>query len=232
MRRTLSALLPLFLALPLGAQGFEGTINMRMTTPQSPDPITTTMHIKGNMMAMVMNLPTTAGPMAGMEARMILDQSAKKMTMLMPMPPGMPAMPGAKGMKIVTDLTKVQGDADKVPEVAVKKLGTSQTIAGMSCDDYQTTSGSETMNMCITDKLGRFTMPSTGAGGGSPSWTRAFGDKPMFPLKVWTNTTGHSVAMEVTSVKRGTVPAEVFDTSPEGYRDMSAMMGGMGRRNP
>lgn len=231
MRRTLSALLPIFLALPLGAQAFEGTINMRMTSPESPDPIATTMHIKGDLMAMVMTFPASAGPMAGIEARMILDQGAKKMTMLMPMPPGIPAMPGAKGMKIVTDLTKAQAEAAKAPEPTVKKLGTSQTIAGMSCDDYQTTSGGETTNMCVTDKLGRFTMPSSGPRSVPPAWARAFGDKPMFPLKVWTTTSGNSVAMEVTSVKRGTVPADVFDTSPAGYQDMSAMMGGMGRRD-
>lgn len=232
MRRTLSALLPIFLALPLGAQAFEGTINMRMTSQESPDPITTTMHIKGDLMAMVMTFPASAGPMAGIEARMILDQGAKKMTMLMPMPPGIPAMPGAKGMKIVTDLTKAQAEAAKAPEPTVTKLGTSQTIAGMSCDDYQTTSGGETTNMCVTDKLGRFALPSGGVGAPPPpAWARAFGDKPMFPLKVWTTSSGSSVAMEVTSVKRGAVPAEVFNTSPAGYQDMSSMMGGMGRRN-
>lgn len=232
MRRTLSALLPVLLALPIAAQSFEGTITMRMTSEGTPEPITTTMHIKGDVMAMVMELPGSAGPMAGMEARMVLDQGSRKMTMLMPMPPGMPAMPGAKGMKIVTDLSKLDADGAKEPEATVTKLGTSQTIAGMPCDDYQTTSADgETTNMCITDKLGRFAMPRGSMGPPPPAWVRAFGDKPMFPLKVWTTTSGNSVAMEVTGIKRGAAPAGVFDTSPAGYRDMSAMMGGMGRGN-
>ncbi|HET9064904.1 MAG TPA: DUF4412 domain-containing protein [Gemmatimonadales bacterium] len=232
MRRTLSALLPLLLTLPLGAQGFEGTLNMRMTSAGTSEPITTTMHIKGDVMAMVMTLPASAGPMAGMEARMVLDQGARKMTMLMPMPAGMPAMPGAKGMKIVTDLSKMESESAKLPEPTLKKLGTSQTVAGMACDDYQVTSGQDVTNMCVTDKLGRFTLPSGGVGSQPPAWARAFGNKPMFPLKVWTTTDGNSVAMEVLSVKRGAAPAGVFDVSPAGYQDMSAMMGGgMGRRN-
>jgi len=232
MRRTLSVLLPMLLTLPLGAQGFEGTINMRMTSAETSEPINTTMHIKGDVMAMVMTLPASAGPLANMEARMVLDQGARKMTMLLPMPPGMPAMPGATGMKIVTDLSKVPAGADHATETTVKSLGTSQTIAGMACNDYQVTSGHDVTNMCVTDKLGRFTLPNSGMGAPQPAWAKAFGDKPMFPLKVWTTTDGNSVAMEVISVTRGAAPAGVFDTSPAGYQDMSAMMGGaMGRRN-
>ncbi|MCA9721137.1 MAG: hypothetical protein KC489_01815, partial [Gemmatimonadetes bacterium] len=59
----------------------------------------------------------------------------------------------------------------------------------------------------------------------------AFGDKPMFPLKVWGTSGGSAAEMLVTSVTPGSVPAPMLDDSAEGYVDMSAMMGGGMRRN-
>lgn len=227
MRRALAVLLPLAFVVPLGAQGFEGTVVMRMTPGSDPNPVMTTMQIKGSMVAMTVTLPASAGPAAGVEAHMIFDQTSQKMTMLMPMPPGVPGMDGAKGMKIVSDRSKARANANE-SGTTIKKLGTSQTVAGYQCDDYQTTSANgETVNLCVTDKIGRFTMPSNPRTR-APAWTHAFGDKPVFPLKVWKSGDTKSFLLEVTSIQRGAVPADAFNTSPEGYRDMSAMMGGMG----
>jgi hypothetical protein len=227
MRRTLLALVPLLLVGPLSAQGFEGTIAMRMTMTGNAEPITTTMYIKGAVMGMAMTLPSSAGPLAGQQARMVLNRNTMKMTTLLPAPPGVPLPPGSKGMKMVTT---IPNDADdETTDMTVKKLGTSQTIAGLKCDDYQTTSGDDVMNMCMTEQLGRFTLPTAGMGRSAPAWAHAFGDRPVFPLKVWSTTDGKGVAMEVTSVTRGAVPAEMIDDSAAGYVDMSAMMGGAGR---
>jgi hypothetical protein len=66
-----------------------------------------------------------------------------------------------------------------------------------------------------------------GRRGGSsvPSWSKAFGDRPAFPLKVWSE--DGKMDLEVTSVDRAPVAASVFEI-PEGYVDMSAMRGRSG----
>ena len=57
-------------------------------------------------------------------------------------------------------------------------------------------------------------------------WTKVFGTKEGFPLKVW-SPSGGGVAMEVLSVERGAVSADMFEI-PEGYMDLGAMMGRRG----
>jgi len=236
MRRMLvSLLLPLAAAAPLAAQQFEGTVNMKMAgTTSNPEGMTLRIAIKGDQQATLMSLPATAGPMAGMEVRSILDAKAQMMTTLIPMPPGMGAMagmPDAKGMKMVTDLSKMTGPASS-SKADIKKLGSSQKIAGLSCDDYEITDeNGKSVKACITASLGRFRMPDMSGGmgrrGGSsaPAWTKAFGDRPAFPLKVWSD--DGKMDLEVTSVDRAPVPGSVFEI-PDGYVDMSAMRGRSG----
>jgi hypothetical protein len=227
----------------LAAQ-FEGTVTMKMSTTAGSGNADMNMKIavKGDRTATIMSLPSTAGPMAGMEVRSIYDPKANTMTMLMPMAAAMANIPGmanAKGMKTVVDLSKTpQGPsgAGGQANVDVKKLGTSQTVLGMSCDDYEVTSnGGSPTRMCVTSALGRFTLPQMSGGIGRsasppPAWARAFGNKPMFPLKVWSPE--GKMAMEVTAIDKGSVPESMF-TIPDGYVDMAAMMGGMrGGRPP
>jgi hypothetical protein len=242
MRRIVALnLIGVLAATPLAAQ-FEGTVTMKLSTPDRDGASEMNMKIavKGDRSATIMSLPASAGPMAGMEVRSIYDPKANTMTMLMPMVAGMANIPGmanAKGMKTVVDLSKAQamaGTNSSQDNVDVKKLGTSEKILGMSCDDYEITGkDSQPMRMCVTSALGRFTMPQMGGGmgrGGSvpPAWSRAFGNKPMFPLKVWS--TEGKMAMEVIAIDKGAVPASTFEI-PEGYVDMAGMMGGM-RRPP
>ncbi|MEO7083041.1 MAG: DUF4412 domain-containing protein [Gemmatimonadaceae bacterium] len=244
MRRIVAlSLFGLVAATPLAAQ-FEGTVNMKMSAPTGggTGEINMKISVKGDRSATVMSMPASSGPMAGMEIHSIFDPKANTMTTLMPMIAGMANIPGmqnAKGLKTVVDLSKAgqmsagrAGATGAVPEADIKKLGTSETIAGMSCDDYEITSNGQPMRMCMTSALGRFTLPQMGGGmgrGGAttpPAWSRAFGSKPMFPLKVWS--TDGKMAMEVTSVQKGSVPESMFEI-PDGYVDMAAMMGGMGR---
>lgn len=233
MRRMLaSVLLPLAAAAPLAAQQFEGTVNMKMTgTGPSAEGMAIRMAIKGEQQVTIITLPSTAGPMAGQEVRAIMDPKAQTVTTLMPMPPGMGAMtgmPDAKGMKLIVDLSK-SGSAT-TSKADIKKLGTTQKIAGMSCDDYQITDeNGKSVKACITSSLGRFVLPDMSGGmgrrggGGQPAWAKAFGDRPAFPLKVWSD--DGSTNMEVTSVDRAPVAASLFEI-PDGYVDMSAMMRG------
>jgi hypothetical protein len=214
-------------AAPLAAQ-FEGTVSMKVSGQNTGD-IAMKMLIKGDQQATVLTLPASAGPMGGMEMRMVYDPKTMTATSLMPLPPQMaqaPMFANAKGLKTVIDLSKVSANPNVPTEtVDVKKLGTTEKIAGFDCDDYEIKSSKgETMHACIAQSLGHFLFPSVG-GGGSPAWTKAFGTKPGFPLKVWSD--NGSVAMEVTSIERGSISPDMF-VIPEGYMDMGAMMGRRG----
>jgi len=175
--------------------------------------------------------------MAGSEMRMIFDPKTLTATTLLPVSPVMqqsPMFANANGIKMVMELSKVStsmGNGAATDEsVEIKKLGTTEKIAGFDCDDYEITSSKgQSMRACIAQQLGHFLFPQIGSmgrgTGNAPAWTKAFGTKPGFPLKVWSP--NGDVAMEVTSVERGSVPASMFEI-PEGYIDMSAMMRGRG----
>lgn len=224
--------LPLALALPLGAQHFEGTVSMRLSSPQGD--MDAKYQIKGDKMAMVMIAPASAGPMAGSEIRMIMDPAAKTMTTLLPVPAGMGGMlpPDAKGIKMVMPMDgNATGQSANTPTPTMTKLGTSQTIAGMKCDDFEMVQDNTKTRMCLATGMAKFTFPDIGGGMGgrgrggnsTPAWAKALGSNPGFPLKVWE--ASGKVAMEVTAVDRGAVPASAFEV-PAGYMDMSGMMGG------
>lgn len=152
---------------------------------------------------------------------MVLDPGAQKVTMLVAMPMG-----AARGMKMTMDLQQ-EADAVAAVDAEIRELGTSQRIAGMSCQDYVVTSEGETSNLCLTEELGGYSIPAmSGRRPTLPGWARKLENR--FPLKVWRP--DGTVLLEVTGVARGPVPATMFDVNPEGYQDMSGMMPG-GRRN-
>jgi len=225
------AAMALPLAVPLQAQ-LEGTLNMMLRTNGGGEQ-TMKVEIKGDRQVTIMTLPQDAGPMAGMEMRAIYDQKARTVTTLLPVPPmlaQMPALANAKGIKNVVDLSNLEADTLH-DDASIKKLGTTENVAGIPCDDYEITSGKDApMRACIASTLGRFLYPRpTGGMGRStspPAWVRAFGNRPVFPVKVW-STDGKGVAMEVKSVQRGSIPESEFQV-PEGYVDMSALMRGRG----
>jgi hypothetical protein len=232
MRASVLLLFALLPAAPLAAQ-FEGTITMKMSSPEmGNEAVEAKYYIKGDQFAMGMIAPASAGPMAGQEIRMLFNPAAQKMTMLMPVAGEMAAMMGgAKGIKMEMDLKDLPKEDAKAPEGSVKALGTSQTIAGRKCDDYEVTSEGEAFQMCLADGLGRFMMAAGGGMGRDasvPKWARNLAGK--FPLKV-SDKRGRGM-MEVTAISEGAVPASAF-TVPSDYRDMGGMMGGMGgmRRN-
>lgn len=229
----------LLLALPslagrAAAQGFEGTITMTIASSargQAND-ITVRTSSKGDRSLSTMTMASNAGPMAGMEIRSIADRAANTMTILTPFPAGMqlpPAMTGgvnARGFKVVVPLSGLGAAAGGASDArpVVRKLGTTETIAGMSCDDYEVTgAGATPFRACITTALGTFTFPMSGQGMGrggpsaSPEWARAFGDKPGFPLKVWS--ADGKVALQVTAIERNPVPESAFEI-PEGFVTM------------
>lgn len=219
MRKALPLLLLPLLAAPAAAQDFEGTIAMTMTSAEMPEPLAVRLYLTADKQAMVMAMPSSAGPMAGKEVRMVVNPAAGKITTLMPPPPGMPA----KGMKMVMDFSSVAAEAEAA-NVKVTPLGSSQVIVGMSCDDYEIVTEEQTVKVCVSRELGRYRFPEmTGARPEMPGWVKAFGDKPAFPLKVWTD--DGSLTMEVTAVERGPVSGEILDDNPEGFMSVPGMGG-------
>jgi len=222
-----AVMLQVLLALPAAAQ-FEGTISMKVSASGSD--MMMTMSIKGDQQSNVMTLPPSAGPMAGMEARTIIDPTTNTATTMLPLPPGMaqiPILANAKGIKTVLDLSKNTGDAWG-SHAQIKKLGTSQRIAGLACDDYEIIPAKgKPLQACVAESLGRFVFPQTGGGmggrangGPAPAWATAFGGKPGFPLRV-TESDGN-VVLEVLSVTRAPVSPGLFEI-PDGYVDMATL---------
>ncbi|MBP9897852.1 MAG: DUF4412 domain-containing protein [Gemmatimonadales bacterium] len=225
-------LLPLALALPMGAQGFEGTMSMRVGAPDGTMMDVKYM-IKGDKMGMTATAPASAGPLAGSEVRMIIDQSAKTMTMMMPLPAGMGngmLPPDTKGLKMVNPIGSGTATEGSNTPVEYKKLGTSQTIAGLKCDDYEASADGQTTKICFAPNVGMFAYPNLGGGmngrgrgAAAPGWAKGLSTAPGFPLKVWS--ADGKVSMEVTAIDRTAVPLSAFEV-PAGYVDLSAMMGG------
>lgn len=222
----LPLLLPLLATAPLAAQ-FEGTI--AMTAAESgTEPIALQYHVQKGRVAIVMIAPAAAGPMAGAEVRMLVDPDQQKMTMLMPVSGQMAAMMGgAKGIKMIVDLEDLPDADATAPAGSVRKLGTTQQIAGRRCEDHEVTSGNETFTMCLADGLGSFLLASGAMGSSAkiPAWARNLEGK--FPLKVVDGKGG--ATLTVTAITPGTVPAALFAV-PADYQDMGGMMGGMGGR--
>ena len=237
--RFVKLLLPMAaLAAPLAAQGFEGTVSMNI--PAADGSINSMKYlVKGAQAAVIMTAGASMGPMAGAEIRMIIDVKAGKTTMLIPLSGDMAAqfsgMGGGnmKGIKQVIDLNQVAARADTTtPEV--KALGTSQTIAGHKCNDFEVTANKEVTRVCLSTDMGSFTFPNMGGGFGgrgrggaaAPGWSRLLATHPGYPLKAWT--TDGKVTFEVTKIEKGTVDQSMFEI-PEGYMDLGGMMGGRGR---
>ena len=197
MRRTvLAVLFAIGSTAPLAAQ-FGGVITMAMPNSNVTD---MKYYIQGEHVAATMTMAQGAGPMSGVTIRNIID---------------------FKGMKMVLDMSKPpQG----MPEVKtdIKALGTSETVAGYKCDDFQIIENDKpTDKMCATKELGAFAfgaMQMGGRRGSSSGWTQFFNQHPgYFPLKL-TGSDG-KVIMEATAVQKGGVPDSIF-TEPDGYMEM------------
>ncbi len=189
-----------------------------------------TYYLKNGQMAMEMTLPA-GSQMAGQKLRMLYSDGARQMTMLIPMSADMMGRMGGmgngtKGIKMMLDVSTIM--ADSMGTATVNKLGTSETIAGYSCDDFAVKTDNQTTTVCVTQELGRFVYPAMNMGRGRtnapPAWTAIFG-KQGFPLKL--KMPDKQGTMEVTGVEKGSVPDSVF-TVPSDYMDMSGMMGGRG----
>lgn len=165
-------------------------------------------------------MPGMPGPMF-----MLLGVTPGKMQMVAP----------SMGMYMEIDMTASAGDGAAATGKApvMKKLG-SETIAGVSCDNYLV-GDNQDMEVCVASGLGWFmngsrpSGPMPGAGPSTPDlsiYRSAFKDG-MFPLRVTQITSGkREVILEATAIDRTSVPEASLFTIPAGLRKMQ--MPGMG----
>ena len=226
MRRLLLiALSATALTRPLTAQQFEGTIAVRIGGPGGTGSMVSRMTTKGDKVLTVIALPGVAGQ----ELRMITDHRARTMTMLTPFPPGMVLPKGVSTAKGIITVRQIPGPAKSPSTTAmhsdIRRLERSQTIAGISCDDYEATGETgQVVRMCLAASLGRLAAGALGEGGqsGQPApWARALGNKPLMPLKVWKP--DGTTLLEVIEIKRQLVASRVFDI-PAGYIDAATAL--------
>ncbi|MEP6590522.1 MAG: DUF4412 domain-containing protein [Gemmatimonadota bacterium] len=214
--RRFALLLILLPAGSLAAQQFEGTIVVRSGGPGGTGAMLWRMTTKGQK---VLNVTTLPG--IGQEMRMITDNHAGTLTTMTPFPPGMALPPGVANAKGVVKVEPLPKQANgKAPKSDIRKLGTTQMIAGLRCTDYEVTSDNgQTIRMCLTTSLGA--MANGAIGGGNPEWGAAPGGKPTMPLKIWRP--GGATLLEVVEVKRELVSPRAFDI-PAGYVDIATAM--------
>ena len=133
--------------------GFEGTISMKVS---GDNPQTVNWSFKGPLAsASIISAATSATPPA---VSLIIDNAAHTSTNLMPFAASAgSASSGMNGIALTSPFSNAAGGATTKP--GFKELGTSQTISGLKCDDYDLNDAAHT-RACLTDALGTFAYPS------------------------------------------------------------------------
>jgi hypothetical protein len=230
MNRSLltTAALGLLASGPAAAQQFEGVVTMTVQGGRTGE--LTQMYKAGKVRTEM------KGP-EGQSGVMLMEPGKSGMTMIMP----------SEKMYMVMDPAMMGGRAprDTTPP-KITKLGTSETIAGKSCDNYRVES-QQVHEVCAAKGMGFFggmgggpMMGGRGPGGGQGGGGMpAFASEKMmaefkegfFPLRI-SRVEGEkkTVAMEVTTIEEKPLPSSLFEV-PEGYTKMDMPMGmpGMGR---
>ena len=239
-RLAVAALGALALASRPALAQFEGKVTMTMTSARGAMPVE--MFFKDGVSRMEM--ASQAGAIA-----MIMDPVKKEMITIIP--------EGNMFMKRSTEMPanpNMPAAAER-KKVEFKKAGKSETIAGVTCEHYTVTEESGDSDVCLASGMGTFMgmgggmgrmgggmgrmgggggggggggARGPGGGGGQMAWSRDL-EKGMFPLKV-VNHEGMTVLL-VTAIEKKKLDAAMFAV-PEGYQDMSGMMGGGGGARP
>ena len=206
-----------------GGQMFEGKVTMTMTSPRGATPIE--MYLKDGVSRMEMQTPQ------GGAIATIIDPVKKEMIMIIP--------ERNMYMKRSTEPTanpNAPAPAERT-KADIKKTGKTETIAGMSCEHYTVTEETGETDVCLASGMGTFMgmgggmgrgMGGGGGGGAQMAWSRDL-EKGMFPLKA-TNKEGQVVLL-VTAIEKKKLDATMFGI-PDGFQDVSGMMGGGGGRPP
>jgi len=200
---------------PVSAQGFEGVVTYQVNG-NGGQIMEMALTVKGGKLRTDMNG-------GGHQMAMILDVDAGKTTMIMP----------EQKMYMTHDITQFH-PADSTPP-KITPLGTTETIAGHTCDDFLAVdSKGEKTQFCNAKGLGFFMMPRGPMGRGpasdvaalnAPSFRQYFKDG-FFPLRV-SNPDTKKVMMEATKIEPKSIDASTFEV-PAGFMEMK--MPNMGPR--
>jgi hypothetical protein len=217
MRTTLTAGLGLAALLfsppALKAQGdFEGVITYQMHVEGMT--ITMKQMTKGSKIRTEMEMPGMPGPMY-----VLMDMESSVMQTVLPSM-GMYMEVNMKQMMDQVDATgNLRRQAAETPKI--ERLGSSETIAGIPCQNYRFTQGTEEMEGCIATGMGSFmgggaanAGPLEGLGIDFAAYAREFPDG-MLPLRMrlkegdtW------RTFMEATSVERKSLDDSLFRLPP------------------
>jgi hypothetical protein len=148
---------------------------------------------------------------------MIMDQTAKTTTMLMPAMKKYMVMPIPENTGEPREATRPPGE--------VVRTGKKETIAGYECEHWVVKGGEHDVDACVAAGLGAFTMPARGR---ESAWTSVLRDQRGFPLKVARD--GNTI-MEVTKIEKKPLDASLF-TPPSDYERMEMPAGAGPRPRP
>lgn len=209
----LAALLVLTAGPVKAAGSFEGEVDYTIHSKNGD--IETAYFIKGHKMR-------SDTEMKGHKAGIIMDWTAKTMTMLM----------DEQKMYMKHDLPKPD-KARAEAEGKFYKTGKTQVILGHKCAEWIYETDHNKTSMWLASGMGNFGGMQGGTGEGgqgkSSAWEEMAKSKGLFPLKVVTTKKDGSeeMNMEATKVEEKNLSSSLFEI-PAGYRNMSDMMGGMG----
>lgn len=212
LRRTHVAVTTLLvLALPAGAraQSFEGTVTFR--TDNGGD---MAYSVRQGKVRMDINRQ-------GHQAALIMDPSTRTMDMIMP----------ERRTYMEMHMPDVQaGDAgDPQMDVDITRTGRTETVAGYKCEYWHVhpKKGGDDADACVSTELGNFLVAQSQMQRRRiAAWEAAFGNKPVFPLKVVSSRNGHpETVMEVTKIEPKKLDASLFEP-PAGFQKMTMPMMG------
>ena len=197
------------LAARLGAQGsFQGVITYQApATETSAAPTTVTFSIKGALSRI--DLSDTKTPFGA--PSVIMDSAAKSVTVLM----------SSTKMYMTTTMQGATASNGTAPPVNITPLGTTETVAGIKCENYAVTNGEHQATVCAAHGMG--TLGMTGGMGAlrqMPSnyteQMRAVSKDGFLPLKLTELTDGTPhLALIATSVVRKDLDPSLFVTPPD-----------------
>jgi uncharacterized protein DUF4412 len=202
------------LAVPAGAQGsFEGAVTYQLTGTTGR-PITMVYQTKGAKI----RLDVSGGE--GMEAAqpsLIYDQTTHMST----------AMVTQARMYVTMSMDSLAKPSGAV-KPTVKAMGTSETVAGVACEDYLVSTEDHQEQVCAAHGMGNFFLPH-GQGMGFETVTQPNG---FFPLKVSSLVAGKpKVEMVATTVARRVVDPSVF-VVPADYKQLDPKAAGITGAQP
>ena len=205
-----------------GQAVFEGTVSYQLTAEGMT--MNMTQMTKGSKVRTEMEIPGMPGPMF-----ILMDMEEQVVRTVMP-GMGMYMEINVKEMVDQVPMTpEMRQNAAKTPDI--ERLGTSDQIAGISCQNYRITQGSQQIDACIATGMGVF---MGGASGGPPgrggpldglgvdlsAFMEEFKDG-MMPLRIRINQEGTwTTVLEATAVERKRLDDSLF-VVPAGLRKMN-----------